>query len=671
MALSNLKPPTLRRVLGSPFKSPANVHNNKSSNLFSNSNPDSHASPTPKRNDERNTIFGPNDSIEEENNSDDHKKTDDVTDDVVCPICNEQMISLYQLNQHIDDEHNTSEVTSGTDEINEDTNASVIPKVLSNEFINNDLTKWSRKKPSQEIVTPVKRKTIKLDLIDNSKEFSLSDNTTTNEGSLQDVRSNASSPSVDKLRARITRVHWKKPLTSQNVCANPTCNKSLNVKNGIVNCRKCGDLFCNHHTYNKVRLRNFEDDKEPLYDTTKAGQWCRCCEKCYLAKPDLVQGTQSNVHDLTSIFLQKRQLHVDNKELVRNKIQKRFIKVVNLHADKYLSTKDKTILNIRWLSLNNSKNSILENEKEIVGYDSWQIDATITHCYICLTKFNMLIRKHHCRLCGKIVCDDTFGERSNCLIVVPLSKLLDKLVTLNYSPLVKLNLEELLNTEDNQFSVRCCINCKNDLLHEWKFKNQYNSKEDGIFLVYNEILMTKRKIQVMIPRYKALVTEPDNQATNKLRIKLMTFMKDFESLTVLFKSKFFDKVNDRLAVKELYLPYARLINNIYQGCTMFLQDTLVNVKVLNKEYKQKENKLLELMKPNELPVTTPKLTKKEIRELRESLMVMNEQKFLVENLIDQITKQRKFDELTPLMENKSELNAAIKDLELKLGNDGF
>lgn len=345
--------------------------------------------------------------------------------------------------------------------------------------------------------------------------------------------------------------------------------------------------------------------------------------------------------------------------------------MVNLHADKYISTKDKTILNIRWLSLNNSKDSILENEKEIVGYDSWQIDATITHCNICLTKFNMLIRKHHCRLCGKIVCDDTFGERSNCLIVVPLSKLLDKLVALNYSPLVKLNLEELLNTEDNQFSVRCCINCKNDLLHEWKLKNQYNSKEEDIFLVYTEILMTKRKIQVMIPRYKALVTEPDNQSTNKLRIKLMTFMKDFESLTVLFKSNFFDKVNDRLVVKELYLPYARLINNIYQGCTIFLQDTLVNVKVLNKEYKQKENKLLELMKPNELAVTTPKLTKKEIRELRESLMVMNEQKFLVENLIDQVTKQRKFDELTPLMENKNELNAAINDLELKLGNDGF
>ncbi|CUM45954.1 uncharacterized protein AC631_03576 [Debaryomyces fabryi] len=676
MALSNLKPPTLRRVLGSPFKSPANVQNDKSSNLFSNSNPDSHASPTPKRNEERNTIFGPNDSIEEEDHSYDHKNTynitDNVAEDVMCPICNEQMISLYQLNQHIDDEHNISETTPGAGEANEETNATVLPKVLSNEFINNDITKWFRKKPSQEIVTPVKRKTIKLDLIDNSKEFSLSDNITTNEGSLHDARSNASSPSMDKLRARVTRVHWKKPLTSQNVCTHPTCNKSLNVKNGIVNCRKCGDLFCNQHTYNKVKLRNSEDNKEPLYDTTKEGQWCRCCEKCYLAKPDLIEGTQSNVHDVTSIFLQKRQSYVDTKELVRNKIQKKFIKVVNLHADNFLSTRDKTILNnIRWLSLNNSKDSILESEQEIVGHDNWQIDAKITHCNICLTKFSMLIRKHHCRLCGKIVCDDSFGERSNCLIVVPLSKLLDKLVTLNYSPLVKLNLDDLLNTEDNRFSVRCCINCKNDLLHEWKLKSLKDSKEDGIFLVYTEILMTKRKIQAMIPRYKKLVTDPNNQATNKLRIKLMAFMKDFESLTILFKTKFFDKVNDRLAVKEAYLPYAKLINNIYQGCTIFLQETLVNVKVLNKEYKQQENKLLELMKPNEQSVATPKLTKKEIRELRESLMVMNEQKFLVETLIEQVTKQRRFDELTPLMENKSELSAAIKDLELKLGNDGF
>mmetsp|Transcript_5188 Transcript_5188/g.5835 ORF Transcript_5188/g.5835 Transcript_5188/m.5835 type:complete len:676 (+) Transcript_5188:248-2275(+) len=675
MALSSLKPPIQRRVLGSPFKSPANVQNNKSSNLFSNSDSDSHSSPTPKRNEERNTIFGPDNSIEEEDHSDDNNKAESLTENeaegFLCPICNEQMISLYQLNQHIDDEHNISETTQGTEETNEDTNADVIPKVLSNEFINNDITKWFRKKPSQEIVTPVKRKTIKLDLIDNSKEFSLSDNTTTNEGSLQENRSNATSPSIDKLRARVTRVHWKKPLTSQNVCAHPTCNKSLNVKNGIVNCRKCGDLFCNQHTYNKVKLRNSEDNMVPLYDTTKEGQWCRCCEKCYLAKPDLVEGTQSNVHDLTSMFLQKRQSYVDSKELERNKIQKKFIKLVNLHADKYLSSRDKTMLSIRWLSLNASKDSIFESEKEIVGYDNWQNDAKITHCNICLIKFNILIRKHHCRLCGKIVCDDAFGERSNCLIMVPLSKLLDKLVTLNYSPLVKLNLDDLLSTEDNEFAVRCCINCKNDLLHEWKLKSLSDSKEDSIFLVYTEILMTKRKIQAMIPRYKTLVSDPNNQATNKLRIKLMAFMKDFESLTILFKTNFFDKANDRLVVKETYLPYTKLINNIYQGCTIFLQETLVNVKVLNKEYKQQENKLLELMKPNESPIAVPRLTKKEIRELRESLMVMNEQKFLVETLIKQVTKQRKFDELTPLMENKSELSAAIKDLELKLGNDGF
>lgn len=657
MALSELKPPGQRRVLGSPFKSPANANNKKGNNLFLMST----SSPTPNKLDERDDVYDAGNPIAEEDSIRDLQVVGG-SNDVVCPICNEVMISLYQLNQHIDDEHGGSENKPESFKLNNPPN--------NNEYSSSDINKSLKKDPRKEINTPVKRKTIKLDLIDNSKEFSLSDNSTANEGSPPEIRSMTNSPFGDRQK-RITRSHWKKPLVSLNICTHPGCNKYLNVKNGIVNCRKCGELFCNRHTYHKVKLKNSEDERQPIYDATVEGQWCRCCEKCYLKKPDLAEGTKSNIQDLSEIFIKKRQTYVDSKELIRSKIQKKFIKVVNLHADNYLSKRDKKVY-IRWLSLNNSKDSVLEREKGIVGYENWQDDASITNCNVCLTKFNILIRKHHCRLCGKIVCDDSFGERSNCLINVPLNKLLDKLISLNYSPLVKLNIHELLSTIDDDFSIRCCINCKNDLLHEWKTTTQHNDIEGEIFLIYDEILMVKRKIQVMLPRYETLVKEPNSQETNKMRIRIMNFMKDFESLTLLFKNTFFNKSNEKLIVKDSYLSYSKLINNIYQASTLFLQGTLVKVKILNKEYKQQEDALLKLMKSDELlPIVTPKLTKKEIRELRESLMVMNEQKFLVENQIDQLTKQRKFDELTPLIENKNELHAAIKELECKLGNDGF
>ena len=69
--------------------------------------------------------------------------------------------------------------------------------------------------------------------------------------------------------------------------------------------------------------------------------------------------------------------------------------------------------------------------------------------------------------------------------------------------------------------------------------------------------------------------------------------------------------------------YEKVITNIYQGIAVFLQDNLLKYKQITDKYKQQ----------TEIPRTPspPRLTKKEIREMREQLMVMNEQKFLVEN----------------------------------------
>lgn len=52
-------------------------------------------------------------------------------------------------------------------------------------------------------------------------------------------------------------------------------------------------------------------------------------------------------------------------------------------------------------------------------------------------------------------------------------------------------------------------------------------------------------------------------------------------------------------------------------------------------------------------------------------MVLNEQKFLVENQIQQFTKDRKFDELDALIINKEEISDTINQLEEELGEFGF
>jgi len=39
-------------------------------------------------------------------------------------------------------------------------------------------------------------------------------------------------------------------------------------------------------------------------------------------------------------------------------------------------------------------------------WQGWQDDASISNCGICKTTFSLLKRKHHCRKCGMIICND-------------------------------------------------------------------------------------------------------------------------------------------------------------------------------------------------------------------------------------------------------------------------
>jgi rabenosyn-5 len=62
----------------------------------------------------------------------------------------------------------------------------------------------------------------------------------------------------------VTRKHWQ-PETGNDYCSEPSCSKPLNNKNGHINCsseeceililgRKCGKLFCDAHTMYQIKL---------------------------------------------------------------------------------------------------------------------------------------------------------------------------------------------------------------------------------------------------------------------------------------------------------------------------------------------------------------------------------------------------------------------------------
>lgn len=75
----------------------------------------------------------------------------------------------------------------------------------------------------------------------------------------------------------VTRAHWQRQ-GYQDVCSDPICERPLGARNGSVNCRKCGKLFCEEHTMYQMKLSR-SAQHEPV-----RGYWCRVCETCYKSR---------------------------------------------------------------------------------------------------------------------------------------------------------------------------------------------------------------------------------------------------------------------------------------------------------------------------------------------------------------------------------------------------
>lgn len=585
------------------------------------------------------------DTVSAGNNS----ETRDNSEKLICPICDEDMVSLIQLNRHIDDIH------TGT----------------------NTETSPQKKRPLKKMV--------KLDLFDDSYGFGLSDTT-----------GEVSEGITEGPKSSLTRSHWKQPAPGKpNFCSQKGCEKPLNVRTGVVNCRKCGLLFCNDHTRDRVRLSNGPSKGPPQYDSF--GVLARSCQNCYFDKPLVKLGTQVNSKDLTEGFAKIRTTKVAEKQSERDILQKRFIKLTNLMAENYLWHAEHR--NSVFLVFNAPRppytpEEYQDKEKEIVGYENWQLDEDVSHCPLCFVKFNFLVRKHHCRLCGTIVSDLAINSKdpnSLCSLQVPAGVFMKVLPSLNYPPHVMKNWDTLtlLNPEvskhANLFSFRCCKTCKDTLVSRGT-NHSDTAEASAFFATYNELLMLKMHISTALPRYNSLVSEnleQNNDLINKLRTKLMKNLKDFETTIANFKRELFRL--DPTTKKHVPLIFPSLLTNVYKLMVVFLQESLLQFKKINDSHQDMErvrltDQLGELEPPTkaESPLVSPspvpakpRLTKKQIRELREELMVVSEQKFLVEQQVEEAKKRRHFDEVPALSENVKELEKRKEELEAELGEFAF
>lgn len=206
------------------------------------------------------------------------------------------------------------------------------------------------------------------------------------------IRKEPETPDPDEV---VTRAHWQRPRGFDD-CSDPLCGKRLGPANGQVNCRHCGKLFCEEHTMYQMKLSR-SAKHEPV-----RGLWCRVCEACYKSRDGYNDhhGFERNHLDF---FKGARRKTVDKQYLETSRLETRLTRLTQLLADPPPDQGQSTT-NLLWSSLSGNKPQIRALEQSIVP---WEEDTKVAECPFCQQPFSQYsLRRHHCRICGRVVCGD-------------------------------------------------------------------------------------------------------------------------------------------------------------------------------------------------------------------------------------------------------------------------
>lgn len=187
-------------------------------------------------------------------------------------------------------------------------------------------------------------------------------------------------------------------MASADVCTDPTCGRGLGALNGSVNCRNCGRLFCEGHTMYQMKLSR-SANHEPI-----RGYWARVCETCYKSREGYNDHAGTLV-DHSSAFLEIRRKRTERQNLEISRLEKRLSKLTQLLANPpaEASQNSAALLSpVATLTGQKSPRKILE--QSVV---TWEDDASVVKCPFCQQEFgSWTFRRHHCRICGRVVCAD-------------------------------------------------------------------------------------------------------------------------------------------------------------------------------------------------------------------------------------------------------------------------
>ena len=456
----------------------------------------------------------------------------------------------------------------------------------------------------------------------------------------------------------VSRTHWQKAGYNDS-CTEPACGKKLGAVNGNVNCRKCGRLFCEEHTMYQMKLSR-SAQHEPV-----RGYWCRCCETCYKSREGY-NDHHGYQRDHISMFQSVRRKKVDKAYLEISRLEKRLTKLTQLLANPPEDLTGGGSI----LSLSRQKDQRKILEQSVV---TWEEDASVSRCPFCQQVFgSWSFRRHHCRLCGRVVCAD---PNTGCSSEIGLNVEARKYtIWSKISVLIDSGPTALTEKANGALSmnVRMCRDCKSTVFAKKDFAAALAQKPPDQ-KAYENLVQFEKGIRSLMPNFQRLLTvlqDPDKTPTaaqiadaTKIRKRLMDSFTKYQLAN--------KRLRDLPASNQTQL---RLQKAIYQQGASFLNIHMLPLQALPKILKHASpnglppagRSALSAIKYNDIETSSQRSSnsavsalESEEKELKERLIVLEEQRFFVGEMIADANKRRKFDEVKSLTGNLDDLKVEI------------
>ncbi|TDZ38746.1 Vacuolar segregation protein pep7 [Colletotrichum spinosum] len=572
---------------------------------------------------------------------------------LVCPICEEEMLTLLQLNRHIDDTHQE------------------LPEVEQDE-VRTWFDKQVLKAKKFQPLSIINQKLRGLDVFESNESLPVAPPAATKP---------ADSPiDPDDL---ITRSHWQRQ-TNHDRCTDPTCAKGLGAVNGSINCRKCGRLFCEVHTMYQMRLA-----RSAQHDPVR-GYWVKVCETCYKSR-DGYNDHNGVLVDHTSAFSELRRKRVERQNLEVARLEKRLTKLTQLlaNAPEDVSTNSGNLLSpVATLTGQRNQRKLLE--QSVV---TWEEDSSVAQCPFCQQEFgSWTFRRHHCRICGRVVCADPL---TGCSSEVGLN------VANSTNPATE---KPPVAAKPGQLSVdvRMCRECNHTIFSKRDFMATILHKPPDQ-RAYETLRQFERGIRQMMPIFQRtlLALQPDAEdgaitKTPPTHAQIQEASKIRKRLTDAFTK--YDLAARRLRdTKTNSKTQLRLQQAVYAAASTFLHThmlTLKSVPQILRSRSSQSSRLLALQSGSSngsssslhlSPLRNGELAESETasqasetstavsaleteeKEARERLVVLEEQRFMVQQMVDSARGARRFEEVSALTRNVEELDREIEKVRKVVG----